>query len=461
MNSGGMKMVTKEQLLSMIPEELKRYYKPIESCKEKVIQNAIKNYAQDCQREDIVAIYDTTIMGNGKKGFLLARDGLYGFEFNQFKRHTSGVNKLPFENLQKFYCFAQSDMEVEKKEAIGNNLYKAVYSDSKSRVVYFTTVYAPVVVPIIEGVLSLLNCQEPTTKVERKTAKDILEAEEKEQISQPVYAKDDYENAQSEIQRKQEELKAQMESLVRQQEELKRKEEARKAEEEKKRLAEAKKAEADRIAEEKRREEVRLAGETLRAEQLVFKKAEEYYEKEEYEKAFDFWYLLAGRENAWAQTKIAQCYESGTGIKKNYESAVSWYQKAAKHGVEEAEFNVAKYHRANGNKYLAAQMFHVAALRGHVEAARAYARMLKEGDGVHCNLQEAYKWYKVVADMGDVEACNELANLCMKEEFGCNLNEALDWAKKSEEKGSFKGADLRGFIEMQLLEKEYLNRNRN
>lgn len=36
-------MFTKEQLLSVIPEASKRYFKPVESYKEKVIQSAIMN----------------------------------------------------------------------------------------------------------------------------------------------------------------------------------------------------------------------------------------------------------------------------------------------------------------------------------------------------------------------------------------------------------------------------------
>ena len=62
-----------------------------------MIHNALNNFAKSCKREDVVAIYDFTIMGNGKKGYLLATDGIYGYDFNDFKRHTSNVTKISFE----------------------------------------------------------------------------------------------------------------------------------------------------------------------------------------------------------------------------------------------------------------------------------------------------------------------------------------------------------------------------
>lgn len=48
-----------------------------ENLKSKQIVNAIKNYANGVRPEAVVALFDTTILGNGKAGFLLTEDKLY------------------------------------------------------------------------------------------------------------------------------------------------------------------------------------------------------------------------------------------------------------------------------------------------------------------------------------------------------------------------------------------------
>lgn len=252
-----MPVFTKKELLSVILETKKRRFVPVEQKKEKVIQNALANYAKGCKREEIVAIYDTTIIGNGKQGFLLATDGLYGDQFEKFKRHTSGVNKIPFENLQKYYRLDQSSIAKEKENAIGDNLYRAIYSDGESLIVYNSSVYAEEVLPVMEGILTLLNVQESEETVE--PAKSVEE--------EVAYTREDFEDTQEEIRRKQEELKAQMDALLRQQEVLNRQEKELQREEERKkeeiRLAEEKRqAEEAKLAEEKRlAEEARIAEE--------------------------------------------------------------------------------------------------------------------------------------------------------------------------------------------------------
>lgn len=150
-------MFTKEQLLNIIPEPQKKKFVPAEQKKEKVIRNALQNYAAGCRREDVVAVYDTTVMGNGKNGYLLAADGLYGYDFATFKRHTDGVKKVPFKGLQSYYRFAESTIEKEKTHHLSEALYRFVYADGSSLVIYLSTVYGVAVVPVIEGFFKLIR----------------------------------------------------------------------------------------------------------------------------------------------------------------------------------------------------------------------------------------------------------------------------------------------------------------
>lgn len=146
-------MFTREQLLSIIPEPQKKRFVPVEQKKEKVIRNALQNYAAGCREEDVVAVYDTTISGNGKKGYLLAADGLYGYDFTTFKRYTDGVKKVPFEGLKSHYCFTESSIEEERKHHLSDSLHRFVYADGSSLVIYLSTVYGVEVIPVIEGIM--------------------------------------------------------------------------------------------------------------------------------------------------------------------------------------------------------------------------------------------------------------------------------------------------------------------
>lgn len=249
-----MDMFTKEQLLSIIPETQKKGFVPVGKKQEKMIQNALNNYAKDCRREDVVAIYDFTVLGNGKKGYLLATDGMYGYDFYTFKKYTSDVTKIPFEGLKEYYSLKNSPIEAERSIGIGDNLYKFLYEDGTEIVIYQGSVNAEYTIPIIDSVFSLIHAQDEKGSVHSELHSDSV---------------------QNEIERKQEELKDQIEVLLRQQEALNRQAEEARLEEERRRAEEA------RLAEDRRQEEARLAEERRRAEE---KRREEEKCREEEER---------------------------------------------------------------------------------------------------------------------------------------------------------------------------------
>lgn len=160
-------MFTRDQLLSIIPESQKKRFVPVEQKKEKVIRNALQNYAAGCHMEDVVAVYDITITNTGKNGYLLATDGLYGYDFTTFKKYTDGVKKVPFKGLKSYYCFAESSIEEEKNHHLSKELHRFVYADGSSLVIYLSTVYGVEVIPIIEGIFKLMHSdtvmEEPKT----------------------------------------------------------------------------------------------------------------------------------------------------------------------------------------------------------------------------------------------------------------------------------------------------------
>lgn len=67
-------------------------FQPVEEVKEKKIENAIKSYAYDCKKEDVVALWDTTIFGSAKTGMIFSTKGLYN-------NYCKKIGCIPFEGF--------------------------------------------------------------------------------------------------------------------------------------------------------------------------------------------------------------------------------------------------------------------------------------------------------------------------------------------------------------------------
>lgn len=152
-------MFTKEQLLKVMPQQ-KAGFVPVDQEKEKVIKNALNTYARGCKREEIVAIYDVTILGNGKKGYLLATDGIYGYEFALFKERSSGVYKIPFDGLHRFYRMNHNEIDPGRKDTEASGFCKFEYRDRSSLIVFLSKVYGETVEPVLKAVCSLMEKEE-------------------------------------------------------------------------------------------------------------------------------------------------------------------------------------------------------------------------------------------------------------------------------------------------------------
>ncbi len=60
----------------------------------------------------------------------------------------------------------------------------------------------------------------------------------------------------------------------------------------------------------------------------------------DYEKAA-YWFTKSAKQgNAYAQSNLGTCYESGWGVLKDYRKAVHWYTQSAKQGNEIAKSNL-------------------------------------------------------------------------------------------------------------------------
>lgn len=168
-------MYTREQLQDILKKVHADKFKAAESKKEKTIENALKNYASGCKREDIVAIYDTTISGNGKKGYLLARDGMYGDNFATFKAYTGGGYKIPFEGMVRFYRLTESPYEETLSKSLLKSLFRFEYEDGTKILAYMGNVYDEYIIPVMKAVL---ECEQGK-KEEPEHRPDMEEARRK------------------------------------------------------------------------------------------------------------------------------------------------------------------------------------------------------------------------------------------------------------------------------------------
>lgn len=70
-----------------------------------------------------------------------------------------------------------------------------------------------------------------------------------------------------------------------------------------------------------------------------------YYNQKKYNKAIVLWAELAKYKYAPALKSIAMCYQDGTGLKKNLEQTMRFYEDAARHGDSEAQYDLSQMYR--------------------------------------------------------------------------------------------------------------------
>ena len=65
-----------------------------------------------------------------------------------------------------------------------------------------------------------------------------------------------------------------------------------------------------------------------------------YYNKKDYNSAVQYYHKAAEQGNAKAQNNLGLCYEKGRGVTKSISEAVKWYRKAAEKGHARAKENL-------------------------------------------------------------------------------------------------------------------------
>ena len=179
---------------------------------------------------------------------------------------------------------------------------------------------------------------------------------------------------------------------------------------------------------------------SLTAEQLEAK-ANEYYNKKDYNSAVQYYHKAAQAGKAFSQMRIGYCYEKGRGVTQDYTEAAKWYRKAAEQGNKKSQFNLGLcYEYGKGvTKSIteAVKWYQKAAEQGEATAQNNLGVCYYKGFGVTQDYYEAVKWYRKAVEQGLAIAQNNLG-ACYEDGQGVtkDITEAVKWYKKAAEQGN-------------------------
>ncbi len=153
---------------------------------------------------------------------------------------------------------------------------------------------------------------------------------------------------------------------------------------------------------------------SLTAEQLEAK-AYEYYNKKDYNSAVQYYHKAAEQGYARAQHNLGYSYHYGEGVAQDYFEAVKWYRKAAEQGYARAQNNLGHcYFNGYGvsQDYAeAVKWYRRAAEHGSASALYNLGLCYENGRGVTKSIIEAVNWYQKAAEQGNEDAKEKLRKL--------------------------------------------------
>ena len=179
---------------------------------------------------------------------------------------------------------------------------------------------------------------------------------------------------------------------------------------------------------------------SLTAEQLEAK-ANEYYNKKDYNSAVQYYHKAAQAGKAFSQMRIGYCYRNGFGVPQDNYEAAKWYRKAAEQGLAIAQNNLGYcYEKGRGvtQDYTeAVKWYRKSAEQGYASAQCSLGYCYRNGFGVAQDNYEAVKWYRKAAEQGLAEAQNNLG-FCYERGYGVtkSITEAVKWYRKAAEQGN-------------------------
>jgi len=168
--------------------------------------------------------------------------------------------------------------------------------------------------------------------------------------------------------------------------------------------------------------------------------------KEDNNKAVEYFRPSAEQGYAKAQNDLGLCYENGYGISKDSKKAFEWYSKAAEQGFAISQRKLGYfYHIGEGvskNFNKAVEWYIKAAEQGDALAQSNLGYCYEEGEGVSKNINKAVEWYSKAAEQGNAWGQNNLG-VCYRDGLGVKKNyaKAEELLKKAAEQGHDKAKE--------------------
>lgn len=130
------------------------------------------------------------------------------------------------------------------------------------------------------------------------------------------------------------------------------------------------------------------------------------------------WYKVAAeKDNPEAMISLAFCYMDGDGIAADRAAGVQWFTRAANRGNRQAMRFLGEYYTEQemGNDCAKAiEWYMKAADAGDTQSVKPVGAMTLEGNCAGINKTEVAAWMQRHADMGDEEACYNMAGFYLE-----------------------------------------------
>lgn len=173
--------------------------------------------------------------------------------------------------------------------------------------------------------------------------------------------------------------------------------------------------------------------------------ATEAYKRGDHEYALVEFTRLAQRGNPKAQRLLADMYEGGAGVPRDYAEAFKWYLLAAGKGDVLAQFMVAQmYYAGKGgpkDPEAACKWYRLAAEKGHTYAQYNLGVLYELGNGVSRSMRDAFTWYLKAAQGGVNEAQHKVGRFYSTGEGGDrDLVKAYYWLDRAASGGNRQAA---------------------
>ena len=95
-------------------------------------------------------------------------------------------------------------------------------------------------------------------------------------------------------------------------------------------------------------------------------------------RSIELFQKAASEGNPQAQVNLANIYDDGDGVPRDFDKARYWYKRAIRNGMPEAAYNLGVSYMARGDKRWAIHWLKVARAMGDIDAAELLRRTPSE-----------------------------------------------------------------------------------